>query len=138
MPLFVKNTDNLQFSDEHVPLSIAVSVNLPSFGNKKFFFEPGNCMKPVEGFIFYVLNISYRARECFRERVDYITYELETLSAEAESERKKATIAEIKQSENQAWGIRIRYSSRYDLRALKHVYWHLFQELYKQQSHSGG
>lgn len=135
LPTFESNTDNLQFSEEHVTLSIAVASNVPGFQQPKCFFFPSDCKKLVEKFIGYALQISYQAQETFRHRISYVSEEIETLLASAQLEKNKQLSRRIQNVESkfEAFVSRtpcVGYNcARYDLRALKHFFFSVLNRM---------
>lgn len=132
---FDRNTDNLQFSEKHIPISIAVASNVPGFDTSKFFYNPEDCSTLVEDFIAYALQISFRAQEIMRKQLDYVFEQLESLSTNAEQSGNKQLFQRLKSMEQKFEAFVSRTpvvgfnSSRYDLRALKHVFFSVLNRL---------
>lgn len=132
---FHRNTDNLHFTQEHIPLSVAIASNVQGYLEPVFFFEPGNCTLLIEKFVKYLLSVSHAAQSTLDRKLGYVHQQLEEMQTEAEL---VSNTMLTKQLQNMSTALEnfinrtpvVGFnSSRYDLRAVKHVFFLVLHRL---------
>lgn len=134
---FAKNSDNTHFTEEHLPLSVAVCSNIDGFRTPECFFNPSNCSKIIEDFLQYAVTASFGAQEAFRDQIEYVFEQLDDMESEAEHAENKPLCQQIRNIATRLDNFVNRTpivgfnSSRYDLRAVKHAFFPILDRIDK-------
>lgn len=132
---FDRNGEKLIFTDQHVPISVAVVSNVPGFENSRFFYNFEDPASLIETFLHYCIKVSDAAKVMFENKLNYIFQQLSEMEEECaaignlEKQRQIANVEKRLNSYISKTPIIGFNSSNYDLKAIKKYFFSILDRL---------